>query len=1340
MVPLSFAQRRLWFLWQLEGPGATYNIPVALRLDGDLDRAALAAAVRDVLDRHEVLRTIFPLHDGEPVQQVLPLDATGFALSVVDVAAEEVAAEVDRAMAYGFDLAGEIPLRAWLFAVSPTEHVLVLVVHHIAADGWSMGPLLRDLADAYAARRAGHAADRPPLPVQYADYALWQREVLGDEDDPESLVAEQVGYWRRTLAGAPEELPLPVDRPRPVTPSYRAHTAELSLPADTHRRLLELARAHGATLFMVLHAATAMLLSRLGAGRDVPLGSLVAGRTDEGLNDLVGCFVNNLVIRVDLTGDPTFLDVLGRVRETALDAFGHQDVPFEKLVEELAPARSLARQPLFQVMATVETADLFSARDTATLELPGLRVTPLFGEQAVRGLDLDLVLSESHTDGEPAGLRGSLVGAADLFEADTVARIAGQVARVLAAVAADPGLRLRTLDPLGADERDRILRDWNATTVPVPDGLVPALFSAQAARTPGAPAVVSGGVKLSYRQLDERSNRLARHLVRAGVGPESVVALLLTRSADLMVAILGVLKAGGAYLPIDPDQPADRIGYVLADAAPVLALAQTATAGSAPAGLPVLLLDDPATRRRIGRARKTPLTDADRSAPLLPGHPAYVIYTSGSTGRPKGVVVSHAGFVNLSASHGRFGVGPGGRVAQFASVGFDMFCEEWLLALLSGAALVTVPPDRRLGADFAAFLMDQRVTHATLPPAVVATIPDGALDSSFVLDVGGDACPPELVARWTAEGRVMFNSYGPTETTVNAAVWRCRPDLPGGAVPIGSPIANTRVYVLDDALNPVPPGVTGELYVSGSGLARGYLGRAGLTGERFVACPFEAGARMYRTGDRVRWTADGELVFAGRADDQVKIRGFRIEPGEVEAVLADHPDVAQVAVIAREDAPGDIRLVGYVVPAEGADPDGLVAAVRGHATERLPGYMVPSAFVPLDALPLTVNAKLDRAALPAPDYAGAAGAGRAPATVREELICQAFADVLGLDRVGVDDDFFALGGHSLLVVSLVEWLRRRGVPVSVRALFTTPTPAGLAAVAGTGDVVVPPNLIPDGATALTPAMLPLVDLTDAEVATIVAAVPGGAANIADVYPLAPLQEGIFFHHLMADRDGDDVYVTPVVVQFDDRRRLDDFLTALQRVVDRTDVYRTAVLWEGLREPVQVVLRHAELPVAELRLDPAGPDPADQLLAAGTAGMDLRRAPLMTAGIAAEPGTGRWLALIRVHHLVQDHTALDVLLDELRAYLSGRGDELPPPVPFREFVAATRLGVPRAEHERYFADLLGDVTEPTAPYGLLDVHAGGMASAQAHLRVDGDLARRVGELARAHAVSPATLFH
>jgi amino acid adenylation domain-containing protein len=818
------------------------------------------------------------------------------------------------------------------------------------------------------------------------------REMLGGAGDRDGELDRQVEFWRQVLAGLPEELALPWDRPRPAVASYRGATVELGVPAGLHAALAGVARRYGATLFMVVQAAVAGLLSRLGAGEDIPLGLPVAGRADDALDELVGFFVNTLVLRADVSGDPGFGELLGRVREADLAAYQHQDV------------------------------------QTGTARF-----------------DLSFSVTErKDAAGDPAGLAVELEYASDLLDSSSAQLLAGRLIGFLEAIAADPEQPVSHPQILTATEQRQILREWNRTAVPLPARTLPELFQAQAAATPDELAVISGATELTYAQLNDCSNRLARYLINHGIGPEQIVAIAMPRGETMMMTLLAVLQAGAAYLPVDPDYPAARISHMLRDAAPACAITTADTAAALPQGpdvpdVPRLVIDDPAIVAVLERLTAAPVTDASRLTPLRMHHPAYVIYTSGSTGVPKGVLVSHAGFASLAEGHARYlDLGPGGRVAQFASASFDTFGWEWCMALLSGAALVVVPPDRRLGEPLTRFLAQQRVTHLTLPPAVLATLEPGSISTEKVVVVAGEACPAQLTARW-APHRRMFNSYGPTETTVDATLWRCRPVV--GQVPIGQPVVNTRTFVLDKRLCLVPPGVTGELYIAGAGLARGYLGRPGLTAERFVACPFGGpGERMYRTGDLVRWNSGGELEYVGRADNQVKIRGYRIELEEVEQVVGAVPGVLQAGVIAREDRPGDKRLIAYYV----ADDRAAIGQeeLRAAAARSLPSYMIPSAFVCLSSLPLTPNGKLDRQSLPAPEVTSSGGRG--PRSPREELLCRLFAEVLGVDQVCIDDGFFALGGHSLLAVRLINRIRGvLGIEVSVRDLFDAQTVAQL---------------------------------------------------------------------------------------------------------------------------------------------------------------------------------------------------------------------------------------------------------------------------------------------------------
>ncbi|WP_405443091.1 amino acid adenylation domain-containing protein [Streptomyces avidinii] len=1329
VLPMSFAQHRQWFLQELEGPNATYNLPVAVHLTGCLDEEALRSALVDVLARHESLRTVFPAVNGRPYQKVLAVDELDPMAVLAPVGPGEGAAGLQELMEAAatapFDLSRDIPFRATLFTSAPDDHVLVLVVHHIAADGWSMGPLNRDLSTAYAARCLGKAPQWTPLPVQYADYTQWQRELLGDESDANSLLSRQSAYWRTALAGLPEELRLPADRPRPAITSHRGGEVPFRIPAAAHRGLVALARSRGVTPFMVLASALAVLLHRLGAGSDIPIGTPVAGRTDEALDDLVGFFVNTLILRTDLTGNPTFAQLLERVREESLTTFAHQDVPFERLVEDLAPVRSMARHPLFQVMLVLQN----HAEDH--LELRGLRCDPLQPVTLPAKFDLDFALVECFDGtGDPDGIAGTVNFSADLFDRETAESVAARFVRVLTAAIADPEQRVGEVDVLEESERHRLLVEWNGTAAEFPAVTLTRLFEAQAARTPNALAVVSGRQRLTYAELNARANRLAHRLAAQGVGPEQRVAVKLHRSADLVTAVLAVLKAGGAYVPLDPAHPADRIAYVLADARPALTVDEAWLAAAD-------LVQG--------------LGPADDLPPVDPAHPAYVIYTSGSTGRPKGTVVAHRGVVNwLTWMQSAYHLRPDDRVLLKTPVGFDVSVRELFWPLSTGAAIVVAAPDAHKDpVQLAETIRTQQVTTVHFVPSMLHAFlaeptAAGCTTLRRVL-ASGEALPSTLAARFHDRfGIPLHNLYGPTEASVEVTHWTYIPHT--ATIPIGRPISNTRTYVLDAALQPVPPGVPGELYLAGPGLARGYLGRPGLTAERFVANPFAAaGERMYRTGDLVRQDTGGNLEYLGRTDNQIKIRGFRVEPAEIEAALARHPSTAQAAVIAREDRPGHKTLVAYLVPTPPAGtgtgspgaPD--TAALRAHLSATLPDHMVPTAFVLLDHLPLTPNGKLDRQALPAPRPIPAS-TNHHPATPHQQLLCTLFAEALGLPEVGIHDNFFELGGHSLLAASLVGRLREHGLSITVRTLFASPTVAGIAAQAVREESATPVAGVPEGVEAFTANMVPLSGLTAGEIARISDRIPGGPANVADIHPLTPLQEGILFHHLMEEGHGSDVYVLPTAMRFDSRGRLDAFLSALGEVVARHDALRTAVLWEGLREPVQVVLRRAELPLQTVTLGGDSPDIVAALLDLADRPVDPRRAPVLGAYVAAEPGTTRWLLVLQFHQLILDHTSLELIMDEIGSFLKGTGDRLPAPLSPREAMAGARQQVSAGEHERYFAGLLGDITEPTTPFGLTDVHGDGRDTAEAIATLDPGLSRRLREQARQLGASPAMVFH
>ena len=1428
----SYAQERQWFLWKLDPAARAYHISTVQRLSGPLEADVIEAAFRLLIQRHSQLGVVFEADEAGtvwqrrgdlPDQVVQRQDFSGFAEADRHARLQQA---VSVLQGTPFDLETGPLLRVGLFRLAADVHVLVVVMHHIICDERSLAVLMAEFGMACAAIRAASAPPFGPLPLQYEDYAVWQRQWLEAGE-----AAHQLDYWKSRLGEVQPVLQLPTDFPREAGVRYGAARQHVVLPTDLAADIRALCRREGVTAFMVLLAALNVLLYRLTGEQDIRIGVPNANRNRVETESIVGFFVNTQVIRCVLDGGRSLQEVLQQVREAALGAQSHQDLPFEQLVSALNPERVSADNPLFQVMYNHASEEGGAA---------GFRLGDLVIEDhPLPGGDLDAQFELTVTGQElpGGGFDVSFTYAQALFRAETVKRLLDQYVLLLAAFCRPGTVRIGDIGLLAGEDRERVPaweKSLSSPHVPVP---VHVLFERQAGAAPERVALqvqTAAGTfaSLRYGELNRLAHGMAHALWAEGVRPGMRIGLAAERGFAQIAGMLAILKAGAAYVPLDVNQPAERLLFQIRDSGLVRILVEPAPR----ARMPAFPADAPAPALMSlvlpGHAEGG--TDTGPDAPVRPefafpgsafpefvcpgsAHPdsvAYVMYTSGSTGMPKGVEVQHRGISRLVQQPNYAQLGEGTRMLQFAPFTFDASTLEIWGTLCNGGTLLQAPDGLLSLQSLARFIAAGEVDTAWFTAALFNRLVDevpAALSGLKQVLSGGEAMSPAHARRALSHNPrlVLVNGYGPTECTTFAACARVDAAMLAtaaetGTIPLGYPVNATGCHVLDADLMRVAPGAVGELYLGGEGLAQAYLNQPALTAERFVADLFDGhGGRLYRTGDLVRWNEQGQLEYLGRVDAQVKVRGFRIELGEVEAQLQKLPGVREAVVVARE-TPQGTQLAGYVSGYSGRTLDGSV--LRQSLKAVLPDYMVPSVIMVLDALPLNANGKIDRKALPEPVF-DAGDAYEAPEGELETQLAQLWADVLGVERVGRNSNFFELGGHSLLALTLVERMRAAGIRAQVRELFEQPVLSafadalaqaqaaalaraeageGMGEGAAHGEIAIPPNGIPEGCTHITPDMLPLVQLTQADIDAVASQVPSGMANVQDIYPLAPLQEGMLFHHQL-QQEGD-AYVTPTLLAFDTRERLERFVASLNEVVARHDILRTAVLWEGLSKPVQVVNRQAHVVLEWPSIDNAAPADAaafpgvragagalPNVSADRSTGTDahrnagaapnvgaavsrdvrtqlenlidptrhrivVRRAPMIRLLAAEDAANDRWLLQLAFHHLISDHTTLERIVHEIGLLQQGQGSALPPVVPFRRFVAQAVLARDDAAHEAFFRQMLGSVQETTAPFGMLDVQGGGAQFNEHYERLSDSLSTRIRAMARQQGVSAASVFH
>ncbi|MEW6736493.1 MAG: amino acid adenylation domain-containing protein, partial [Acidobacteriota bacterium] len=1234
VIPLSFAQQRLWFMSQWEAGNPSYNLPYFVHFRGTLNIAALERSFNEIIHRHEILRTTFTIISGQAVQIIVP--ALALNMSIIDLQElDKELKEIETAQLASqqarqpFDLVNGPLLRSILLRLSEQEHILLLSLHHIVSDGWSRGILIRELAALYEAFSIGNPSPLSELPIQYADFAIWQREWLNGE-----ILQKQLAYWKEKLAGELPILELPTDHPRPALQTANGAHYFFTLAKQVTESLKSFSAQHDVTLFMILLAALKALLYRYTGQADILIGSPIANRNRVEIEGLIGFFVNTIVLRTSITGEMNFQELVKKVQQTALEAYANQDLPFEKLLEELQPKRDLSRSPLFQVVFILENAP------TQALKLPGLSLEILEIDSKTAKCELMLLLEESRGD-----LKGFLEYNTDLFEPDTIARLISHLQTLLAAVAINPQQRIAQIQLLTEIECQQLLVEWNNTTIEYPyDKCIHKLFEEQVAYTPTAIAITFKQQQLSYQELNARANQLAHYLISLGIQPEMLVGVCLDRSLEMIVALLGILKVGGVYLPLDPSYPKDRLAFMLADAQVDILLTEEKLIGQL-SGYDVQLICMDKDWQLITQ-HSTEKVVCDVESDNL----CYVIYTSGSTGKPKGVLIEHQGLSNLVQQQTKtFQLDRESRVLQFASLSFDASIFEMVMSLSCGGRLYLESKEQLLpGPDLLEFLQRESITIVTLTPSALAVLPEGELAELETVIVAGEECRAELVARWSV-GRRFYNLYGPTETTIWATMARC--EVVKGKPSIGRPIANTQVYILDKELQPAPIGVAGELCIGGVGLARGYLNRADLTADKFIPNPFssETGTRLYRTGDLARYLPDGNIEYLGRIDQQVKLRGYRIELAEIETVLKQHSLVKDAIVIAREDEPGEKRLVAYLVAETGASV--TATECQAHLRERLPEYMIPSHCVMLERMPLTTSGKVDRKALPMPARVRSE-LGQEYVAARngiEEILVGIYAEVLKLERVGIHDNFFELGGHSLLATQLMSRVRDTfRIEIALRNLFEYPTVAGLAKK--------------------------LESLNEERVG--LAAPSIGRVNRDQAIPLSFAQQRLWF--LDQFEPGSAVYNVLGAINLVGNLNVVILARSINEIVRRHEVLRTNFAISN-GEPIQQIIEQLKLQLAVVDLieisSTVSIETGRLIIEESAKPFDLSIGPLLRVKLLRTK-IDEHILLFTMHHIVSDGWSMGVLIKEIaalyQAYLSGKPSPLEElPIQYADYAAWQR---------------------------------------------------------------------